>query len=105
VSTTVGSKRPVRLTARGRLVVVLVALVLLVVGFSLGHVASQAAGPGRHVAPPTITVQPGETLWRLAERVAPGSDPRLVVTRIEQLNHLDSPAVLAGQQLVVPRAQ
>ena len=90
-----------RLTRRGRIVVVLVALVLLVVAFSMGQVSSQAAGPAQR--PPTVTVQAGETLWQLAARIAPHADPRLVVPQIEQLNHLRSPELLAGEQLVVPR--
>jgi hypothetical protein len=91
----------VRLTRRGRLVVVLVALVLLVVGFSMGRVSSQAAGSLHRVAPRTVTVQPGETLWQLAVRIAPRADPRLVVDQIERVNHLAGPGVLAGQQLIV----
>ena len=99
-----GRRSGVRLTRRGRVVVVLVALVLLIVGFSMGQVASQAAGPARHVSPPTVTVQPGESLWSLAVRIAPQTDPRLVVDQIESLNHLASAEVFAGQQLVVPHA-
>ncbi|HEU5035211.1 MAG TPA: LysM peptidoglycan-binding domain-containing protein [Mycobacteriales bacterium] len=90
-----------RLTRRGRFVVVVTALVLMVVGFSMGRVSSQAAGPQRHVAP-TVTVRPGESLWALAARVAPHADPRLVVSEIQQLNHLSSAEVYGGQQLVVP---
>jgi len=91
----------VRLTRRGRLVVVLAVLMtMLVAGFSLGHTPSQASG---HVAAPrTVTVQAGETLWGLAARIAPHADPRLVVAEIERLNRLHTPAVFGGQQLVVP---
>jgi hypothetical protein len=91
-----------RLTRRGRFLVILAALVLMVVGFSMGRVSSQAAGPQRHAAPPTVTVRPGESLWALAARVAPHVDPRLVVTEIQQLNHLSSAQVYGGQQLIVP---
>jgi hypothetical protein len=97
---------PVRLTRRGRVVVVLGALVaLLAGGFTLGHAPSQASGHVHRVAPRTITVQPGETLWTVAERIAPRVDPRLVVAQIQQLNHLHSPQLLAGMQLVVPRSR
>src|SRR5438067_5268158 len=88
---------PARLTRRGRLVVVLLALVLLVVaGFTLGRVASQAAGPVRPL--PTVTVHAGETLWQIAARVAPKVDRRALVLQIEQLNHLRDGRVVAGQQ-------
>jgi LysM domain len=95
----------VRLTRRGRLVVVLAALVLLVVGMSVGQGSSQASDHGAVRAPHTVTVQAGETLWMLAERIAPSMDPRLVVAQIEQLNHLAGPQVMAGQQLRVPVAR
>jgi LysM repeat protein len=90
-----------RLTRRGRLVVVLTVLLgLLVTGFSLSQAPSSAAS---HVVKPrTVTVQNGETLWALAVRIAPHDDPRLVTAEIERLNHLRGPAVFGGQQLVIP---
>jgi hypothetical protein len=94
-------KHSVRLTRRGRLVVVLGTLAaLLTFGFGMSHAPSQAAG--RTAKPPTVTVSAGETLWTLAERIAPHVDPRLVVAQIERLNHLRSPQLFAGEQLVVP---
>jgi len=97
------TKAPVRLTRRGRLVVVLGFLgTLLTGGVLLGHAPSQAAGRTRPVVPHTITVQPGETLWGVAARIAPQVDPRLVVAQIQHLNHLVGPQLLAGQQLAVP---
>jgi LysM repeat protein len=84
-------------------VVVLAVLALLVVGFSAtGHVASQAASSAGVQHARTVTVAPGESLWALAERIAPHADPRLVVDRIIQINHLAGARILAGQQLVVP---
>ena len=95
----------VHLTRRGRIVVVLAFLGALFTGGAvLGHTPSQASGQVHRVAPRTITVQPGETLWAVAERIAPGVDPRLVVSQIQQLNHLHSAQLLAGMQLVVPRS-
>jgi hypothetical protein len=97
---------PARLTRRGRIVVVLAFLgALLGGGMTLGHAPSQASGRTHQVAPRTVTVQPGETLWTLAERIAPHADPRLVLAQIQQINHLRSPQLLAGMQLVVPRAR
>ena len=98
--------RQLRLTRRGRVAVVLAALLTLVVALSVGGgTVSQATGSGPVRAPHTVTVQPGESLWALAERIAPSMDPRLVVAQIEQLNHLAGPQVMAGQQLVVPVAR
>lgn len=93
-----------RLTRRGRIVVVLAMLaVLLVGGFTLGRASSQAAGPGAHRPLPTVTVAPGETLWQIAARVDPGADRRALVDQIEALNHLNGDQIVAGQQLRLPR--
>lgn len=89
-----------RLTVRGRIVLLLVAVGLLVVAFSLGRVSSGAATPAR--PPVRMLVRPGDTLWSVATRVAPGSDPRVVVERLERLNRLSSPALVPGEQLLVP---
>jgi Tfp pilus assembly protein FimV len=95
----------VRLTRRGRLMIVLAAMALMVLaGVVLGHGSSQAAGRGSVAATSrTLTVKPGDTLWSVAARIAPHSDPRLVVADIESRNHLAGAAVRAGQQLRVPR--
>jgi Tfp pilus assembly protein FimV len=93
---------PARLTRRGRLMVVVLALALLVLaGFTLGRVSSQAAGPAKPL--PTVTVHAGETLWQIAAQVAPDVDRRALVLQIEQLNHLRDGRVVAGQQLRLPR--
>ncbi|MDQ4011000.1 MAG: LysM peptidoglycan-binding domain-containing protein [Actinomycetota bacterium] len=49
-----------------------------------------------------IQVGAGETVWDVAQRVAPRSDPRAVVQRIRQLNALKGSAIAPGQQLQVP---
>jgi hypothetical protein len=101
-----GQAGHVRLTRRGRLLVVLSVLALLVVGFSItGHVSSQAASSTGVQHARTVTVQPGESLWAVAVRIAPHADPRLVVARIAQINHLPGAEVYAGQQLVVPQVR
>jgi len=93
---------PARLTRRGRVVVVLMVLALLVLaGFTLGRVSSQAAGPAKPL--PTVTVQAGETLWQIAARVAPHADRRALVMQLEALNHLRDGRVVAGEALQLPR--
>ncbi|HVE97436.1 MAG TPA: LysM peptidoglycan-binding domain-containing protein [Pseudonocardiaceae bacterium] len=44
----------------------------------------------------------GETVWDVAQRVAPRSDQGAVVQRIRQLNGIVGSAVVPGQQLHVP---
>jgi hypothetical protein len=48
-----------------------------------------------------VRVQPGESLWELAGRVAPDSDAAAVVERIRELNGVEG-AVHPGQPLTVP---
>jgi hypothetical protein len=101
-----GPASSVRLTRRGRIVVVLAFLgALLGAGATIGHAPSEASGRTHPVTPRTVTVAPGETLWGVAERIAPQVDPRLVVAQIQRLNHLPGPQLLAGMQLVVPRSR
>ncbi|CAM01079.1 LysM domain-containing protein [Saccharopolyspora erythraea NRRL 2338] len=49
-----------------------------------------------------VQVRTGDTLWGLAERFAPASDPRLVVDRIAQMNGLNGVTAEVGRPLVVP---
>lgn len=100
---------PLRLTRRGRVVligiplVLLAALLLLLAGF-LNAPAKAADSPADLAVTPTVsvTVQSGESLWAIAAAVAPERDPRDVIADIVQLNNLNAGAVLPGQQLFVP---
>lgn len=51
--------------------------------------------------PQTYVVQPGDSLWTIAQRVSDG-DTRDAVGRIEELNHLDGSLIQAGQTLILP---
>jgi LysM domain len=95
----------VRLTQRGRVLVVLFLMALLTTAFVAGRSASQAATTATPKAPlPQTTVQAGDTLWSVAQRTAPGHDPRDVVAQIRRLNHLETGNLRVGQQLVLPRS-
>ncbi|HEU0132192.1 MAG TPA: LysM peptidoglycan-binding domain-containing protein [Mycobacteriales bacterium] len=92
----------VRLTRRGRVLVLLVLVTLVLAAFSLGR-TSASAGATRRAPAPTTVVQPGETLWSIARRVAPEADPRATVARLTRLNDLGARPIVAGQRLVLPR--
>jgi LysM repeat protein len=99
---TVPPARPVRLTRRGLAVavlatVLLAALLLLVARWSAGPSPAAPALP----AGSTVTVQPGDTLWSIAQRAEPNSDPRLVVDQLRKANHLNSVVLSPGQTLKV----
>jgi len=96
----VSSPAPLRLTRRGRIAVVAALLAMLsTLGGLVGHAAT--AGADQRQAVRHVTVRPGETLWQLAERVAPGADPRVVVAQLAAINHLPGDGVAAGQRLIV----
>jgi LysM domain len=91
-----------RLTRRGRLVTA--AMTLLIAVLTLVGVVSRApalreTAPVPASAPAQVVVAPGETLWSMAERVAPDRDPRTVVAGIRRLNDLPTADVRAGQTL------
>ena len=93
----------VRLTRRGRLVVLTIAvLTILAVGFVLagGSVATSESGTPEPTR--VVMVGAGDTLWDIAAGLSADGDVRAMVHRIEQLNALDTGMVTAGQRLLVP---
>jgi LysM repeat protein len=97
------TKGAVRLTRRGRLVVLLAALgLVLAVGFVLasGSVASRDAGTPEPTR--VVMVGSGDTLWDIAADLAGDGDVRSMMDEIERLNALESGMLVAGQELVVP---
>jgi LysM repeat protein len=98
---------PLRLTRRGRALLVLLLAGLLLAAFSVGSRETQAAGvvsEGGASRLTQTTVQPGESLWSVAQRIAPDNDPREVIAQIRRLNNLESVQLQVGQQLLLPRA-
>ena len=103
----------VRLTTRGRRLartLIIVMALLVTVGVAIfGHISeSQASSAHASVTTSTVIVQPGQTMWGLAERIAPNDDPRETIARIADLNGLAGDAaatVYPGQRLVIPAAQ
>ena len=103
------SRRPaVRLTRRGRmlrsvLLAVLVLAAVLAAAVMWGPSVVATSGAGEPVPVRTVTVQPGQTLWDIADDSGIGGDPRDVVREIQDLNALsDAGALQVGQQLAVP---
>ncbi len=93
----------VRLTRRGRLLLVAVLAAVLVAAFTLGRETSYADAAGaERPAYRTVTVAPGQTMWEVARQAAPEQDPRVIVQRIIDLNGLSGASLTAGQELAVP---
>jgi LysM repeat protein len=91
----------VRLTRRGRFVVVLLALLLAGFVVVLAAPASQAADPAGPA--PSVVVRSGDTLWSIATRYAPGDDPFVTIDEIRRLNGLSGYTIPVGVRLTLPR--
>jgi LysM repeat protein len=97
-------RRPsLRLTRRGRAVVLgFFILMASLASAVLLATASRASNPETG-PPPTVVVQPHDTLWSIATRTSPHRDPYAAVAEIQQLNGLDGYVVQPGDTLVLPR--
>jgi hypothetical protein len=94
-----------RLTRRGRVVLTSLAAIPLVIGalvFALNGGGAAASGDRAHVQFQYVTVESGQSLWSIAEKVAPSADPRDVIADIVSLNQLDTAVVSPGQRLAIP---
>ncbi|TAM67721.1 MAG: LysM peptidoglycan-binding domain-containing protein [Microbacteriaceae bacterium] len=94
-----------RLTRRGRIVLAALAVMPLLVAvlvFAFSGAAAAAAAGGSTASFSHVTVATGESLWKIAEAVAPSADPRDVVAAIIDLNQLSSSVLVPGQSLAIP---
>ena len=79
-----------------------VALALVVLAL-IGPNSTAVTGDAKLEPVRTVQVQPGQTLWDIARKVAPDQDPRAVVDAIVDLNALTDPGALqVGQRLGIP---
>jgi LysM domain-containing protein len=99
---------PLRLTRRGR--IVLVGFLVVAVGLIWLAAAGGAGAAGSGLSPSQyekdmsqVVVQPGDSLWSIAERAEPHSDPRIVIQQITDINALPSAQIAVGQRLWVPK--
>lgn len=106
VRTATGATTRLRLTTRGRRLLVALAALPLAAGIGLAAISggsALASGESSGAASfDSVTVMPGDTLWAIAEDVAPAADPRTVISEIQKLNALSSGSLQVGQQLAIP---
>jgi nucleoid-associated protein YgaU len=98
----VGPPRRVRLTARGRRLVTVLALAAATGGVALAGGFS-SSGSGLHLeGQDSVVVRSGDTLWSIASSVAGDGDVRAVVHRIQVRNGLHGTAIVPGEVLRLP---
>ncbi|MFE3453479.1 LysM peptidoglycan-binding domain-containing protein [Nonomuraea sp. NPDC059194] len=96
-----------RLTRRGRAVLVGLFALLSLGGFVLGAkatswaIAQETTGAG-HEGLPWVVVEKGDTLWTIAAAVSPSDDPSAVAREIMRLNGLSSSLIRPGGRLYLP---
>ena len=66
-----------------------------------GHAFAGGAAT-RPAARHVYVVRSGDTLWSIAQRVAPERDPRPLVDAISKVNGIDAGALVPGRALVIP---
>jgi len=73
---------------------------VLVIG--AGQMVEAAGAPGESMQQTPVVVQAGDTLWGIAQEIAPDRDPRAVVAQIRSVNDLGTRSIVPGQSIVVP---
>jgi hypothetical protein len=99
------SSSHLRLTRRGRVVFTVIASVPLVIGalfMAVNAGEAAASAPGAHAHFSYVTVHDGQSLWSIAEQLAPSADPRDVIASIVSLNQLQGGTVVPGERLAIP---
>jgi predicted Zn-dependent protease len=100
---TVPSSATVKLTRRGQIVVVLTVLACaLAVMVAFGGWATATHDSGKPEQVSVVEVQPGDTLYAIAGRVAAPGKVREMVHHIQQLNSLSGAGLQVGQKIAIP---
>ncbi|MGO4255673.1 LysM peptidoglycan-binding domain-containing protein [Marmoricola sp. RAF53] len=93
----------VKLTRRGRIVVLLTFLACaFAVMVAFGGWATATHDSGTQESVRVVEVEPGDTLYDIAGRIAEPGKVREMVHHIQQLNSLPSAGLQVGQKIAVP---
>ena len=90
---------------RRRLVVLVAAMLFLgvviagVIGVTGTTAQADQAVAGQSVEPRTVVAQPGDTLWAIAQRVAPQAN---ISDLVDELVRMNGDAIVAGQLVRIP---
>jgi LysM domain len=84
---------------------VLLLVLIITLANQLPHFVGRAFATNHTANPGQVTyvsVHAGDTLWSLAQRYAPNTDPREWIDQVTTMNSLGSAGVLAGERLAIP---
>jgi hypothetical protein len=104
-ATPAGARTRLRLTRRGRVVLTALAAlpILIIVALAVLNGGQASAGNTQsHAHFETVTIEPGETLWQLAQEQAPNADPRDFIQDVVDLNALEGSSLQAGERIAIP---
>jgi hypothetical protein len=96
---------PVTRTRVRRRRLVVTVLIAAGIGAYTGQLDQGGAAAGPEMKPvsrTSVVVHDGDTLWSIAERLAPGEDPRPLVDAISVANGVGAGSLMPGQTLVIP---
>jgi LysM repeat protein len=91
-----------KLSRRGKQARTAILLALIITGANAFVSTANATDTSANVSYQFITVYSGETLWQIAERYAPNTDPRDFIAEVVSLNQLKSSVVEPGQRIALP---
>ena len=104
VTASVVPRTRLRLTRRGRRVIaalVTLPIVIVAFAFALNGGGAVATAETSTTSFSYVTVESGQSLWNLAQTLAPTADPRDVIAEIVSLNQIQGD-IQPGQRLAIP---
>ncbi len=105
LATTAANTSSVATYQRRRLVVLVATMLILgvviagVIGSTGTTAQADQAVAGQSIEPRTVIAQPGDTLWAIAQRVAPQAN---ISDLVDELVRLNGDAIVAGQLVRIP---
>ncbi len=105
LATTAANTASVATYQRRRLVVLVATMLILgvviagVIGVTGTTAQADQAVAGQSIEPRTVIAQPGDTLWAIAQRVAPQAN---ISDLVDELVRLNGDAIVAGQLVRIP---
>ncbi len=76
------------------------AIIVVIISFWMMYISNVAKATSEKTTY-EITVRHGDTLWSIAQRIAPQSDPRATIKNIKNINQISKSDLIAGQKLEI----